>query len=398
MTATVRQAGSGWATSGVNLTLASAQNPLGLSVTAGNMLVVTANQETALNDITGITDSGGNTWVTDVANSADVQGLGRCVFRCQSVGTVPTWIKVSATTSSTIFYTFTEVAGANATPFESPAFSVVDGSTTYTHAPAFTAGASNDFAICLATSVGDPGTITPNNGFTEILTTRNGRAAFYIADLGASGSKTLGYSSTTANNVNHLIVVYKAAVSDPTVSTVTGNSVTEGTSLRFTVTLSGATNRTTNYTYGWGGTAVNATDYNNDLSAATFSTGASFVGGQIQFASGYSSCTIDVPTVDNALDQADRTLILTVGGTASTGGLILDDDAPPVVTFSDGVESFGVVTCTATLGAVSGKDVTFDVSTANGSKTAGTHYTAIVAQTVTIPAGSLTAAITVNTL
>lgn len=46
----------------------------------------------------------------------------------------------------------------------------------------------------------------------------------------------------------------------------------------------------------------------------------------------------------------------------------------------------------------SGKDVSFQVDTTNGTKTAGTHYTAIVAQTVTIPAGSLTAAVTANTL
>ena len=400
MSATVIQAGSGWATSGTNLTLASAQNPLGLSVTAGNMLVVTANQETALNDITGITDSGGNTWVTDVNKIADMLGLGRCVFRCQSVGTVPTWIKVSATTSSTIFYTFTEVVGANATPFENY-YAVVDGSNLSSHAPAFSTASNNAFAVCLSTSGTDPGTITPTNGFTEIATTRNGRAAFYIADLGSLGSKTLGYGTSEGCNNNHLIAVYKSAVSDPTVSTVSNESTVEGGTNTHTITLSAATNRP-NTPYSIALAGVTATgggvDFTSALASLTFGTsGVTFDGTQLLVPNTVTTFPIVVTTVDDLLDEASETYTLTVGGTAGTG-TITDNDALPVVTFSDGVESFGVVTCVATLGAVSGKDVSFQVDTTNGTKTAGTNYTAIVAQTVTIPAGSLTAAITANTL
>ena len=107
--------------------------------------------------------------------------------------------------------------------------------------------------------------------------------------------------------------------------------------------------------------------------------------------------SVVIATTQDLLNEFNETYTLTVGGVPSVG-TITDNDAPPVVTFSDGVESFGVVTCTATLGAVSGKDVSFQVDTTNGTKTAGTNYTAIVAQTVTIPAGSLTAAITANTL
>ena len=255
----------------------------------------------------------------------------------------------------------------------------------------------NEFVIgCW--SYGSGGVQTASAPFTQNTHNNYGLDSMYLASAGPAGSYSSQWTSANVSAPNMWLVSFSNSSAPPTVSTVTGDSVTEGTALRFTVTLSGSTGADTDYPVSFGGTAVNGTDYNDDLTAATFGTGLSFVGGKIRFATGYNSGYVDVPTVDNALDQPDRTLILTVGGVASTGGLITDNDAPPVVTFSDGVESFGVVTCVATLGAVSGKDVSFQVDTTNGTKTAGTHYTAIVAQTVTIPAGSLTAAITANTL
>lgn len=256
---------------------------------------------------------------------------------------------------------------------------------------------TNEFIIG-ALAVGSGGVTGATAPFNLVTHANYGYDAVYNPSAGTSGSNSVAMTVASGTVSNIWFVTLGNELPSPTVSTVTGNSVTEGTPVRFTLALSGTTASNADYPISWGGTAVNSTDYDNDLSNATFSAGASFVGGKVRVASGYSGCTIDVPTVNNALDQADRTLILTVGGVASTGGSITDNDAPPVVTFSDGVESFGVVTCVATLGAVSGKDVSFQVDTTNGTKTAGTHYTAIIAQTVTIPAGSLTAAITVNTL
>lgn len=262
---------------------------------------------------------------------------------------------------------------------------------------AFTTTTPNEFVIgCW--SYGSGGAQAATAPFTMNTHNNYGSDSMYLASAGPAGSYSAQWTSATSSPPKVWLLSFGNSAAPPTVSTVTGTTVSEGTAERFTVTLSGTTASDTDFAISWGGTAVNGTDYNNDLTTATFSAGLSFTGGNIRFASGTTTGTIDVPTVDNALDQADRTLILTVGGVASTGGLITDNDAPPVVTFSDGVESFGVVTCVATLGAVSGKDVSFQVDTANGTKTAGTNYTAIVAQTVTIPAGSRTAAITANTL
>lgn len=262
---------------------------------------------------------------------------------------------------------------------------------------AFTTTTPNEFVIgCW--SYGGGGTQAATAPFTMNTHNNYGLDSMYLASAGPAGSYSAQWTSANSCLAKVWLLSFGNSAAPPTVSAVTGTTVNEGTAERFTVTLSGTTDSDTDFAISWGGTAVNSTDYNNDLTAATFSTGLSFVDGKIRFATGYNSGYFDVPAVDNALDQPDRTLILTVGGVASTGGLITDNDAPPVVTFTDGVESFGVVTCVATLGAVSGKDVSFQVDTTNGTKTAGTNYTAIVAQTVTIPAGSLTAAITANTL
>lgn len=337
-----------------------------------------------------------------VASDTSIAGMTRYWYKLDNITSAITSIryKVNASSGSTqqasTIYEIGNTGGAALTLR-------VDQKTSKTFASSFsenftTVSANELLLVNLRTSLSNP--TTAATAPVYVVTHGNGNVDdLYQADMGASGEKSVAWTTTTAPSMNVWITTFSNTGTTPTVSTVTGNTVTEGTVLRFTGTLSGATVATSDYAVSFGGTAVAGTDYDSNLANATFSTGASYVNGiGIRLLTGYSGFTCDVPTVDNALDQADRTLILTVGGVASTGGIILDNDAPPVVTFSDGVESFGVVTCVATLGAVSGKDVTFDVSTANGSKTAGTHYTAIVAQTVTIPAGSLTAAITVNTL
>lgn len=338
-----------------------------------------------------------------VASDTSTAGMTRYLYKLDNIVSAITSIryKVNASSGSTqqasTIYEIGNTGGLALTLR-------VDQKTTKTFANSFsesftTVSANELLLMNLRMSSANPATAATAPLY--VVTHVNGNIDdLYQADMGASGGKTVSWTTPTlAPSMNVWIATFSNTSTTPTVSTVTGTTVTEGTALRFTGTLSGATVATSDYAVSFGGTAVAGTDYDSNLANATFSTGASYVNGiGIRLLTGYSGFTCDVPTVDDALDQADRTLILTVGGVASTGGIILDNDPAPTVTFSDGVESFGVVTCVATLGAVSGKDVSFQVDTTNGTKTAGTHYTAIVAQTVTIPAGSLTAAITVNTL
>ena len=370
--------------------------------TPGNTLLVDVWVPTANAPALSFSDNLNGAWPAPDLTVTALDGNFTChSYRFSNIPNAPTSLSVTGTTGS--FAAIFEVIEAANMDNTSPLVSTIaktkltGGAAQIAHVVSYTTTNPNDF-VKLAPNSSNARNLTSVTSIGMVVVA-DGAASqahlAYLADAGAAGAKssTLTFSGNTTANV--FGVIYKSA--KPAV-TVTGNSAAEGTTLRFTLTMASDPGVITDYGYSWSGTAVNGTDYDGNLANATFSAGLSFTGGNIRFASGTTTGTIDIPTVDNALDQPDRTLILTVGGVDSTGGLITDNDAPPVVTFSDGVESFGVVTCVATLGAVSGKDVSFQVDTANGTKTAGTHYTATVAQTVTIPAGSLTAAITANTL
>ena len=236
-------------------------------------------------------------------------------------------------------------------------------------------------------------TITAGGSMTLIAQQGN-----YYGDSERILSSAAAYTATMNTSVSTSISCVAMAFREgESVTSITGSSVTEGSALRFTVTLSGTTGQTGDYTYSFGGTAVGVTDYDNNLANATFSAGASYVGGMIRVQAGYSSFTVDIPTVANSLDEADRTLILTVGGTASTGGTINDDDAAPTISVNDASENAMEVVFTVSLSQASGKSITVDYATANGTKSAGTDYTA-ASGTLTFAAGETTKTVTVSIL
>ena len=385
---TVTASGCGTAASGSNFNLST----ISMTAVSGRSLVVIANNESAVNDITGLTDSGGNTWVEEHSDASSF-GNGRRVFRCKTVGTAPTWVKTSGS-SGTIHYVVVEATGMDSGAIESVGPYGDTGGTS--HSATFSAATSNAMAIVHVIGNADLATITPTNGFTEIPTTRSGRAAFFKEDLGASGSKTITYTSSGFSTSQHIIAVYKSAVSDPTVSTVTGTTVTEGGNIVFTVTLSGATNRTTNYATSFSGTAASA-DYNNALGSATYSDGVTASGSDLVVPSGVSSFTVTIATTQDALDEDNETLVLRVGGVDSTGGTITDDDATPALLIPGPVtvDSGDSVVASYTLGAVSGRVTYARLVLTDGTAVGGTNYTntfpaATLSNGVTISAGVLT--------
>lgn len=372
--------------------------------TPGNTLLVVVKIPTANAPITAFTDNLGNSYTQDHSDSGFYGGFTFYYFRKSNIPNAPTSLSVTGTSGSfAALFDVVESAGLdNASPVVSTIAKahLSGGASQATHLASATTTNANDFILlAVNASNGDPAT-SASNGFSIVQTPVYDDLLYgvYLADAGAAGAKTTTITFGNPIQAQYLGMIYKAAPSGPTVTTVTSPGITEGGNMVFTVSLSGATSGSTNYAFNITGTATAGTDYTSPLTSGMCNNSVAVSGGNFVAPAAVSSWTVTIPTTQDALDEDNETIILTVGGTASTGGTITDNDAPPVVTFSDGVESFGVVTCVATLGAVSGKDETFDVSTANGSKTAGTNYTAIVAQTVTIPAGSLTAAITVNTL
>lgn len=334
------------------------------------------------------------TYLTQILVAGSVTWM---LYQLDNVTTAPTSIrwKINVSNGNYIDYFEIGAAGGVAPILRLNQLSVPSAGTSFS--VPFTTTTSGEFVIAHVT-YGSGGTQTPSAPFALVTHGNYGCDSFYNANAGAAGSYNLDFTSQAFQAPWVWLISFSNVTADPTVTTVTSSGVTEGGSLVFTASLSGATSGSTNYTLSVGGTATAGTDYTSPLTSDMCSSGVTVSGSNFVVPSAVSSWTVTIPTTQDALDEDNETVVLTVGGVASTGGSITDDDAPPVVTFTDGVESFGVVTCTATLDAVSGKDVSFQVDTANGTKTAGTHYTAIVTQTMTIPAGSLTAVTTANTL
>ncbi|MFO0900206.1 MAG: Calx-beta domain-containing protein [Pirellulales bacterium] len=159
-------------------------------------------------------------------------------------------------------------------------------------------------------------------------------------------------------------------------------TVTEGndgtTSMLFTVTLSAASQSAVTVNYATGdGTASAGADYEAKS-------------GQLTFAPGETSKTIEVLVQGDTLDEPNETLTLTlsnaVGATlqdAAALGTIIDDDAAPSVSISiadasalEGNSGTSLLPFVVSLSAASGQTVTVDYATIAGTATAGTDFTA----------------------
>ncbi len=162
------------------------------------------------------------------------------------------------------------------------------------------------------------------------------------------------------------------SISDAIATEGTG---TTGGELRFTVTLSSGSTQTVSVDFATAnGTAASGADYG----ALT---------GTLTFAPGETTQTIAVPLVGDALDEADETMLVTLGApvnaTAARSqatGTITDDDAPPSLSVGDVsvVEGNAGVTSavfTLSLSAASGRTVSVAYATANGTAVAPGDYT-----------------------
>ena len=170
-------------------------------------------------------------------------------------------------------------------------------------------------------------------------------------------------------------------------------SVTEGGDLVFDVTLSNASSGTITVDLATAdGTAVAGDDY-------TATTGT------ITFAPGVTAATFTVPTTDDAVDEPNETLTVSVTGTTGTVGVtsdtgtgtIVDDEGTPAVIIGDvSIDEGGDLVFTVSLTGGSGSVVTLDLATSDATATGGVDYTP-VATTVVFSPGASTATVTVPT-
>jgi hypothetical protein len=183
---------------------------------------------------------------------------------------------------------------------------------------------------------------------------------------------------------------------DPAPSTLSiGNaSATEGGSLVFTVTRSGATTTAVTANYATAnGTAVAGSDYTANS-------------GTISFAAGETSKTITVATIDDAIPESTEAMTVSLSaptggatiGTATGTGTIADNDANATLAIGNAsVTEGGNLVFTVTRSGNTGFAVSVNYATVNGTATAGSDYTA-ASGTLSFAAGQTTATITVPTI
>jgi hypothetical protein len=185
----------------------------------------------------------------------------------------------------------------------------------------------------------------------------------------------------------------------PPAMSVSDATVTEGDSgsagAIFTVTLSAASNQIVTVSY----TTANST--------ATAGSDYVLTSGSLTFLPGQTSQTISVPVLGDTIDEPNEFFFLRLSNpgnaTIADGqglGTIVDDDPSPSLSIGDATVIEGntgsrYAVFTVTLSAPTNQYVGFSYSTANGSATAGSDYTAVsggltflpgqTSQTISVP-------------
>jgi VCBS repeat-containing protein len=276
-----------------------------------------------------------------------------------------------------------------------------------------TVGEGGSIVYTVTTSnpvTGTPLVVTLSNGQTVTIpvgASSANSAAFAVRpdDVYAQGTQTLNVTISGTSGASFEAVTTTGTATttvtddaDATTLSITGSAnVTEGASGSYTLTLTSATQTalTVNLTYS--GTAANGADFTGVVS--------------VPIAAGASSATFSIATINDLLDEAVETLIVSIG-TTSGGGFenlvvsgangsvttsIADNDPPPSLSVNDVSidESAGTMTFTVSLSSASGQTVTVNYGTGSGTATAGSDFTTtsgtltfnpgVLSQTITVP-------------
>ena len=179
--------------------------------------------------------------------------------------------------------------------------------------------------------------------------------------------------------------------------TADAETVVEGNTASFTVALTGGTSTAdVEVSYTVSGTATAGTDYTAPSEPLTISAGQ-------------SSGTITIPTSADEVVDSGETLIVTLTGASTTAGTATADAATATTTIADtGTVTVSVADATAAEGdelsftvtrsGTAGSDTVLGWTTAAGTATSGTDYTAVTAGTLTIAAEATTGTLTVATV
>ncbi|MFN8062863.1 MAG: Calx-beta domain-containing protein [Vicinamibacterales bacterium] len=255
-----------------------------------------------------------------------------------------------------------------------------------------TASAGTDYTTASGTVTFSPGTTTQTVNVLVIGDTADEPNETFTVTLSAPVNTTV-LDGTAIGTINDDDPTPTLSIADATATEGNAGS----TVMTFTVSLSAASGRTVTVNYATSGaTATSGVDF----------TAAS---GTLTFAPGVTTQQVSVSVLGDTLDEADETftVALSSAGNATildaTGvGTIVDNDPTPTLSIGDVTVTEGnfftvTATFTVTLSAPSGRAVTVNYATANGTAVSGSDYTATNG-TVTINPGSTTATISVTIL
>lgn len=257
--------------------------------------------------------------------------------------------------SGTTIYTFTvSLTGPTYEPV-SVNYATADG----------TATAGSDYSSKTGTA-----SIAAGATSTTITVTANGDSFFEANETFNVGlsTPTVGYTISDGTGVGTITNDDQARL-----LTISDDSKNEGTSLTFTITLAPGSNGNT--TVGW--QLVDVT-----TSAADHGT---TLAGTVSFSNGQTTKTVTIASTGDSLDEIDETFeihLTTVVGDAQISdgvgvGTIVDNDATPTLSINNVSKNEGDgggttnYTFTVSLSAASGREVSVQWNTVDGTATSG---------------------------
>ncbi|HYE66886.1 MAG TPA: FG-GAP-like repeat-containing protein, partial [Pyrinomonadaceae bacterium] len=245
-----------------------------------------------------------------------------------------------------------------------------------TYSSTFFGSSSNIVSVLLGNGAGNFGTMT---NFVGGL----GARSVAVGDFNRDGRLDLTTANSNSNTVSVMLNICDAAPNpDPTLSLSDNVTVVEGspevTSAVFTVSLSSPSDKPVTVSYFAGslrliGHATSGADYQNAF-------------GRLSFSPGETTKTITIPIIDDALDEFDETFTVSLSSPLNATIVssqrivtIVDNDPAPSLSISDvstaeGHSGITEVKFRVSLSAASGKPISFQYATANGTATVGSDY------------------------
>lgn len=234
---------------------------------------------------------------------------------------------------------------------------------------------------------------TPTNSYSLLY--RNGTSGTFSIVPGVTAAISGDQVTFNGVNADTLVDGYYTLGNAPTVTLgLTSSPFAEnGGVATITATLSAVSGQNVTVNLGFTGTASGS-----DYTAS---------GTSIFIPAGSTSGSITLSGLNDAFNEATETVIVDItgvtngmeSGTQQVTASITDNDPTPTVFFTTASQSGtegNTLTITAQLSAVSGQTVTVPF-TLTGTATNGSDYT-ITTSPITIPAGSTTGTITINTI